>query len=90
MCGTSIAPVDADTIGGTIAISQPPNALRGSTFSCRVNCRYGIATAVNRPASVPADHSAQSTATAACGPITSGPASSVPAPTVISAIGGAP
>ncbi len=42
------------------------------------------------PSAVPAPHSAQSASTAARSPIHSRPSSSVPAPTVISAIAGAP
>ena len=58
-------------------------------MSCRVIIRYGIQTAVTRPSAVPASHSTQSMPTAA-GPITLRPRTSVPAPTVIRAIAGAP
>ena len=59
-------------------------------MECLVIIRYGIQAAVTSPSAVPAPHSAQSASTAARGPIHSGPSSSVPAPTVISAIAGAP
>ena len=78
----------AETIGGTTGISQPPKA-SPAPMSCRVIIRYGIQTAVARPSAVPASHSTQSMPTAA-GPITFWPRTSVPAPTVSSAIAGAP
>ena len=78
----------AETIGGTTGISQPPNA-SPAPMSCRVIIRYGIQTAVTRPSAVPASHSTQSMPIAA-GPIRPRPRTSVPAPTVISAIAGAP
>jgi hypothetical protein len=46
--------------------------------------------AVNNPSAVLAPHSTQSASTAAGSPIQSRPSSTVPAPTVISAIAGAP
>ena len=79
----------AETIGGTTGISQPPNAASGA-MSCLVIIRYGIQQAVTRPSAVPAAHSAQSAVTAAPVPIRPRPSSSVPAPTVSRAIGGAP
>ena len=77
-CGTSAAPVAADTIGGTTGISQPPNAASPAT-SWPVITRYGIHPAVTRPSAVPADHSAVSTPSAARAPIQSCPSDSVPA-----------
>ena len=76
----------AETIGGTTGISQPPNAA-SSPISCLVIIRYGIQTVVTSPSAVPADHSTQSARTAqAPAPLSS----SVPVPTVISAMAGAP
>ena len=57
------APVNADTIGGTTGISQPPNAVRRSMDRGR-KCRYGTTVAVTRPAIVPVNHSTQSMSTA--------------------------
>ena len=65
-CGTSSAPVAALTIGGTTGISQPPNAPSGAARS-RVIIRYGTATLLARPASVPSGQSTASMASAACG-----------------------
>ena len=59
-------------------------------ISYRVNVRYGIQAVVTSPSAVPAAHSAQSASTAAVCPIRLGPRISVPVPTVISAIAGAP
>jgi hypothetical protein len=81
--------VDADTIGGTTGINQPPNAPSRSTW-CTVKLRYGTATAQARPVSVPANHSTQSRSIAARSPIQSRPSSRAPAPTVSIAIGAAP
>ena len=81
--------MEADTIGGTIGISQPPNAESG-LFSWRVNARYGTSTAVSSPPMVPMVHRTQSMVTAAGRPTQSLPSRSVPAPTVRNAIGGAP
>jgi len=81
--------VAAETIGGTIGISQPPNA-SPAPMSCRVIIRYGIQQAVTSPSAVPASHSTQSALTAAPGPIRPPPRSSVPVPTVIRAMAGAP
>jgi hypothetical protein len=81
--------VAAETIGGTTGISQPPNA-SPAPMSCRVIIRYGIQTAVTRPSAVPASHSTQSIPIAAASPIRAGPRSSVPVPTVIRAMAGAP
>ena len=89
MCGISSAPVAADTMGGTIGISQPPNAASGST-ECWVNIRYGMLTAVNSPPMVPATHSAQASSTAARSPIRSPPTNTAPDATVSNAIGAAP
>ena len=75
-------------MGGTTGISHPPKAA-SAPMSCRVIIRYGIQPVVTRPSAVPALHSTQSTPTAA-GPSSPWPSSSVPAPTTISAIGGAP
>ena len=85
----SSAPLAADTMGGTIGISQPPNAPSG-LISCRVIIRNGIQVAVTSPSAVPRPHSTQSASIAAPSPIQSLPRSSVPVPTVISAIAGAP
>jgi hypothetical protein len=76
-------------MGGTMGISQPPNAASGP-MSCRVIIRYGIQTAVTSPSAVPAPHSTQSALTAAAVPIRPPPRSRVPVPTVMSAIAGAP
>ncbi len=89
MCGMSKAPAAAETIGGTIGISQPPNAASGSTL-CWVNIRNGMLTAVNSPPTVPAVHSTQSRSTASRSPIRSRADQHRAVPTVSSAIGAAP
>jgi hypothetical protein len=76
-------------MGGTTGISQPPNAASGP-MSCLVIIRNGIQHAVTSPSPVPASHSTQPMPTAVPGPSSPRPRMSVPAPTVISAIGGAP
>ena len=85
----SSAPVAALTMGGTTGISHPPNAASGAARNL-VNIRYGTATLLARPVIVPSGHSTASMAIAACAPISDGPSSSAPAPTVSRAIGGAP
>ena len=79
----------AETIGGTTGISQPPNGA-SALMRCRVIIKYGIQHVDTSPSAVPASHSAQSTSTAAAGPSHPRPRISVPVPTVISAIAGAP
>lgn len=89
MCGISIAPDAAETIGGTTGINHPPKAASRPTLSW-VNIRYGMVIAVNSPPMVPAVHSTQLMSTARLSPIRSLPTSMVPDPTVSSAIGAAP
>lgn len=71
-CGTSRAPVLADTMGGTTGISHPPKAALGRV-TCRVNAQYGTTTALASPVTVPAVHKTASRARAARSPMRSCP-----------------
>ncbi len=76
-------------MGGTTGMSQPPNAASGATW-CVVNALTGTATAVQRPMSVPLSHSTEAMAIATDRPTTGCPTRRAPAPTVMSAMAGAP